>query len=168
MQQRMTSRSFACLALAFLLAGCTTEADKKKKQEAEKKKTEKATAQKKNENLQKQIDDPAFTGFLGRLRAAVAGKDLPAISAMMTADFGYRWDTAPVGDNVFTYWDLNDSWPVLSKLLRERFVANDGYMVAPASVATDPNYHGFRAGMRMVNGSWKFAYFVPREEAADR
>ena len=64
---------------------------------------------------------------------------------------------------MFTYWDMNDSWPVLEKILREKFVAHDNYMVAPADVATDPSYKGYRAGMRLVRGSWKFAYFVPAE-----
>ncbi len=149
----MTCRSFACLALALALSGCATEADKKKK-EAEKKKPE---------PLQKQTEDPAFLAFVGRLRTAVANKDHATITSMMTADFGYRWDNAPVGDDVFTYWDLNESWPVLGKILREKFVANGNYMVAPAAVVTEPGYHGFRAGMRMLNGSWKFAYFVPGE-----
>ena len=154
-QHRMTCRSFVCLALALALSGCATEADKKKKEAA-----------KKPEPLQKHAEDPAFLAFLGRLRTAVATKDQAALTSMMTADFGYRWDTPPVGDNVFTYWDLNESWPVLGKLLREKFVANGHYMVAPAAVVTEPGYHGFRAGMRMLNGSWKFAYFVPREDAA--
>ena len=148
----MTSRSFVCLALALALSGCATEKEKKKKED-----------EKKNEPLQKQAEDPAFLAFLGRLRIAVANKDHPTLTSMMTADFGYRWDTPPVGDNVFTYWDLNESWPILAKLLREKFVAHNGYMVAPAAVATDPAFHGFRVGMRVLNGSWKFAYFVPGE-----
>ena len=148
----MTSRSFVCLALALALSGCATEKEKKKKED-----------EKKNEPLQKQAEDPAFLAFLGRLRIAVANKDQPTLTSMMTADFGYRWDTPPVGDNVFTYWDLNESWPILAKLLREKFVAHNGYMVAPAAVATDPAFHGFRVGMRVLNGSWKFAYFVPGE-----
>ena len=150
----MTCRSFACLTLTFVLAGCAAEKEKQKKKDI---------AEKKQEQSQKVAEDPAFLAFLGRLRIAVANKDQAAITPMMTADFGYRWDTSPVGDNVFTYWDLNESWPVLTKLLREKFVAHNGYMVAPAAVATDPSYHGFRAGMRMLNGSWKFAYFVPGE-----
>ena len=134
----MSCRSFACLALTFVLAGCAAEKEKQKKKDA---------TEKKQEQSQKVAEDPTFLAFLGRLRIAVANKDHDAITATMTADFGYRWDTAPVGDNVFTYWDLNESWPVLTKLLREKFTAHDGYMVAPAAVATDPAFHGFRAGM---------------------
>jgi hypothetical protein len=33
-------------------------------------------------------------------------------------------------------------------------------MVAPPQFAFDPEYHGYRAGITMVNGSWRFAYFV--------
>ena len=148
----MSSRPFICLALTLLLAGCETPEAKKKKEAA-----------KKPQPLAKQAEDPAFMAFLGRLRTAVANKDHAALTSMMTADFGYRWDTPPVGDNVFTYWDLNESWPVLGKLLREKFVAHGNYMVAPSSVATDPAFQGFRVGIRMLNGSWKFAYFVPAE-----
>ena len=34
-----------------------------------------------------------------------------------------------------------------------------------AEVATQPGYQGYRAGMRIVGGSWKFTYFVPAENA---
>lgn len=150
----MNCRPFACLAIALLFTGCAAEREKQKKKDE---------AEKKQEVSRKVAEDPAFTAFLGRLRTAVGKRDHATITSMMTADFGYRWDTPPVGDNVFTYWDLNESWPVLSKLLREPFVAHNGYMVAPAAVANDPAFHGFRVGMRMLNGSWKFAYFVPGE-----
>ena len=150
----MFCRSLTSLALTIALAGCAAEKERQKKKEA---------AETKKEQSEKQAEDPAFLAFLGRLRIAVANKDQTTITSMMTADFGYRWDTSPVGDNVFTYWDLNESWPILSKLLRDKFVLHNGYMVAPAEVSTDPSFHGFRAGMRMLNGSWKFAYFVPGE-----
>ena len=46
-------------------------------------------------------------------------------------------------------------------VLAQRFVPKENYMVAPPQFATDPQYTGYRAGIeRMVNGSWKFAYFV--------
>ena len=153
----MSCRTFACLALTLVLAGCAAEREKQKKKDV---------AEKKQEHSQKVAEDPAFTAFLGRLRTAVANKDHATLTSMMTADFGYRWDTPPVGDDVFTYWDLNESWPLLGRVLREKFVAHGSYMVAPAAVATDPAFHGFRAGMRMLNGSWKFAYFVPSESTA--
>ena len=150
----MNCRLIICLALALLFAGCAAEREKQKKKDE---------AEKKQEVSKKVAEDPAFTAFLGRLRIAVAKKDRAVLTSMMTADFGYRWDTPPVGDDVFTYWDLNESWAVLAKLLREKFVAHNNYMVAPAAVATDPAFHGFRVGIRMLNGSWKFAYFVPGE-----
>ena len=148
----MSSRPIFCLALALVFAGCSTTEEKKKKE-----------AEKKPQPLAKQMDDPAFLAFLGRLRIAVAKKDHDTLTSMMTSDFGYRWDDPPVGDNVFTYWDMNETWPILGKVLREKFVPHENYMVAPGTVATDPAFRGFRAGMRMINGSWKFAYFVPGE-----
>jgi hypothetical protein len=155
----MCCRPLVCLALALILSGCAAEQEKEKKKDEE---------QKQKERAERVAEDPAFTAFLGRLRTAVANKDQQTLTSMMTSDFGYRWDNPPVGDNVFTYWDLNESWPVLSKLLREKFVAHGNYMVAPAAVAYDPNYTGYRAGMRMVGGSWKFAYFVPAEGTLNR
>lgn len=148
----MSCRPLICLALALSLAGCSTPEEKRKNEAA-----------KKPQPLAKQVEDPAFLAFLGRLRIAVANKDRAVLTSMMTADFGYRWDDAPVGDDVFTYWDMNESWPVLAKVLREKFVPHGNYMVAPAAVASDSAYQGFRAGMRMINGSWRFAYFVPGE-----
>jgi hypothetical protein len=155
----MSCRPLACLALALIISGCAAEQEKQKKKDEEEKKKERA---------ERLAEDPAFTSFLGRLRSAVAKRDKETLSSMMTPDFGYRWDNPPVGDNVFTYWDLNESWPILSKILREQFVPHGSYMVAPAAVANDPTYTGFRAGMRLVSGGWKFAYFVPGEGVLDR
>ncbi len=48
----------------------------------------------------------------------------------------------------------------LQLVLGERWVPKGNFMVSPPEFATDPNYHGYRAGIANVNGSWKFAYFV--------
>ena len=88
----MSCRSFVCLALTLSLAGCAAEKEKQKKKDA---------AEIKQEQSQKVAEDPAFLAFLGRLRIAVANKDHATLTSMMTADFGYRWDTPPVGDDVF-------------------------------------------------------------------
>jgi hypothetical protein len=50
--------------------------------------------------------------------------------------------------------------------MKQKFVPNGRYMVAPPQVVSDANYAGFRVGLRTVNGSWKFAYFVPAEVQA--
>lgn len=154
----MILRLLICVALVLGVGACTNEEAKKKKEAA-------ATAKAKGEMLKDQVGDPALNAFLGRLRLAAANHDTATLASMMTPDFGYRWDNPPVGDNVFTYWDMNNTWLALNAILREKFVPNDRYMVAPAAVVTDPNYRGFRAGLRMVNGAWRFAYFVPDEAA---
>ncbi len=107
------------------------------------------------------VDDVAFQGFVGRLREAVTNHDLPAMASMMTDDFGYRWDAAPEGETPFSYWDENNLWPRLSALLASRWTPHDGFMVVPVQWAEDENYRGYRAGISMVEGSWRFAYFVP-------
>lgn len=145
----MFSRALLCLLAAVALAGCETPYKKKDKEE--------------QQPMKDQSGDTSFQAFVGRLKIAVARKDLPMIASMMTSDFGYRWDTPPPDENVFTYWDQNNLWPELSALLQERFVPSDLYMVSPPQVVADPNYRGYRVGMRIVGGSWKFAYFVSGE-----
>ncbi len=87
------------------------------------------------------------------------------LTSLMTPDFGYRWDTPPSGESVFQYWSMHDLWSVLGGILNQKFVANGLYMVAPPQVVLDPKYQGYRVGMRLTRGSWRFAYFVPGESA---
>ena len=150
----MLSRpSIVALAAIVALAGCESAA----------KKAEKKRKEQQNHDFSK---EPSFQAFLGRLYTAVKNKDHAMLQSMMSSDFGYRWDDPPPGDNVFTYWDINNVWPELDRVLAQRFVPHraeggDLYMVAPPEMTTDPNYAGYRAGIRLVGGSWKFAYFVP-------
>ena len=145
----MISRFFFSLGTIAALATC--DAPYKKSDEADKK------------PLKYQAKDQAFQAFVGRLKTAVAKKDRPMLANMMTQDFGYRWDDAPQGEVIFDYWDRNKLWTELSRVLQKGFEAHDLYMVAPPEVVTDPNYSGYRAGIRIVGGSWRFAYFVPAE-----
>jgi hypothetical protein len=144
------------LLLASALVACSftaCESPYKKKEQEDRK------------PLKDQSHDQNFQAFIGRLRTAVAKQDRMVLASLMTPDFGYRWDPAPAGETVFDYWDQLNLWPQLDLVLREQFVPNDLYMVAPAQVVSDPNYSGYRAGMRIIQGSWKFAYFVPGEGA---
>ena len=115
--------------------------------------------------MQDQSGDQSFQSFLGRLRIAVKKQDQAMLTSLMTPDFGYRWDTPPAGESVFQYWSMNDLWPTLEGVLSQRFVPNGSYMVAPPQVVKDPNFKGYRVGMRLLRGSWQFAYFVPGEGA---
>ena len=45
---------------------------------------------------------------MGRLRKAVAARDMPMIASMMTQDFGFRLEPAGEGSGVFAYWDKNN------------------------------------------------------------
>ena len=146
----MLFRTLLYALLACGLAGCESpykKADRKEK-----------------EPLKNAGNDQSFQAFLGRLRIAVANKDLPMLTSMMAPDFGYRYDAPPAAENVFTYWDEQGMWPVLQGLLREKFTPSDLYMVSPPQVATDAAYSGPRCGMRAIGGSWKFAYFLPTGE----
>jgi hypothetical protein len=80
---------------------------------------------------------------------------------MMTVDFGYHLDPDLSGPGVFQYWEQKSLWTELNGILSENFVPNGDYMVAPPQFASPATpYTGYRAGIRRVNGSWKFAYFV--------
>ncbi len=147
--KRMIFRFLLSLFLVGAFAGC--EAPYKKSDAAEKR------------PMKDQAKDPTFQAFVGRLRIAVGKKDRPMLASMMTQDFGYRWDNPPPGEVIFDYWEKQKLWGELSNILRKGFEPNDLYMVAPPEVVTNSNYSGYRVGMRIVGGSWRFAYFVPPE-----
>jgi hypothetical protein len=135
------------------LTACSTAADKKKKKDEAEKKAKLAEGQ----DLE---SDPDFSAFLGRLKQAVAAHDVNTLASMMTPNFGFRLNPVGEGDGVFQYWDQNNLWPQLGETLNKHFVLNGEFMVAPAEFTTDTNYHGFRAGITQVQGSWRFSYFV--------
>ena len=148
----MYFRLFISLTLAGALASCDTAAKKK----AAKKPKETAMTDVSN--------DVNYQAFIGRLRKAVSAHDAPTIASMMTPDFAYVLGASAsedrTGEGVFQYWDEKGLWPELEKVLGQKFAPKGNYMVAPAQFAQDPDYHGSRAGIVMVNGSWKFAYFI--------
>ncbi len=111
--------------------------------------------------MRDQSSDADFQAFLGRLRKAVKAHDVQTLAPMMTEDFGYRLNPEGAGAGVFQYWDENNLWEELDGILSERFVPKGEYMVAPPQFADENlNYDGYRAGIRRINGSWRFAYFV--------
>ena len=152
-------RTLASLLLVFAIAltGCKSAAKRQKDQEA--------AAQKKKEAETTANPDVDFQAFLGRLRKAVTARDMNTIASMMTPDFAYVMGDGPTedrkGEGVFQFWDENGLWPELEGILSEKFVAKDDFMVAPPQFANPAvDYEGYRAGIRRVGGSWKFAYFV--------
>jgi hypothetical protein len=150
----MRFRLLTSVLLVCMLSGCPSQRKDQKDQ------TKRETVPTKDLS-----GDIAFQAFVSRLRTAVIKKDGPALSAMMAPDFGYRWDQAPANEDPFTYWDRNRLWGELAHLMDQRWVPYDGFMVVPPQLAEDSNYAGYRAGVRMVNGSWRFAYFVPAPPA---
>ena len=142
------------LVLAIGLSGCQTPSQKEKAKKAALKKKTKA-------ELREESSDVDFQAFVGRLRKAVAAHDVNTLAGMMTPDFGYSLNPEKSGEGVFKYWDEQNLWPELDGILSEKFVKKGDYMVAPPQFADESlNYDGYRAGLRRVNGSWKFAYFV--------
>ena len=145
---------FTCLlAFAVMLTSCKTPAEKEKTKQAALKKKAKA-------NL-RETEDVDFQAFIGRLRKAVAARDVAMVKSMMTDDFGYKLDPPMAGPGVFQYWEQENLWPELDGILSERFVKKGNFMVAPPQFADSSlNYDGYRIGITRVRGSWKFAYFV--------
>ena len=95
---------------------------------------------------------------MSRLRQAIAARDVNTIAELMTKDFGYRLDPPGEGPGVFAYWDQNNVWPELQLVMNERFAPKEQYMVSPPEFVTnEATYSGYRAGIRMENGAWKFA-----------
>ena len=142
-------------ALAFVFAGCQTPQQKKEKlKQAELKKKAKA-------DLREESTDVDFQAFVGRLRKAIAKRDVETLKSMMTEDFGYKLEPPMSGPGVFQYWEQENLWPELDGILSERFVKKGAFMISPPQFA-DPslNYDGYRIGITRVRGSWKFAYFV--------
>jgi hypothetical protein len=145
----------AMLALAVGLTACKSTSEQKLKKEALSKKTK---AKLRDEETSKDVD---FQAFIGRLRKAVAAHDMNAIATMMTPNFGYKLNPELAGEGVFKYWDDENLWPELEGILSEKFVTKGDFMVAPAQFADESvHYDGYRAGLRRINGSWKFVYFV--------
>lgn len=145
----MFSRASLCLLLVLALSGCLTPYKKKDAED--------------RQPLKNMAGDTSFQSFVGRLRIAVRKKDAPMLASMMTSDFGYTWDeSAQPGAQIFAYWDQNNLWPVLAELLEKKFVPQELYMVSPPELLTDTGYNGPRCGMRIANGSWRFAYFLPQ------
>ena len=153
----MNLRTLCTIAAAgaFALSGCKTPYKESDKKREEKKKDASG--------------DQSFQAVVGRLRIAVRNQDFQELAQLMTADFGYRWDAPPSGETPFSYWQANNVWPELNRVLEQKFVPHDDFMVAPPEFAADSlNYPGYRAGMKQVNGSWKFAYFVGAPPAAEQ
>ena len=151
----MKTRLLSCFLLLAVLAltGCPPMNSKK------------AAKTSKPPSLGEESADVDFQAFVSRLRKVVKAHDVNMLASMMTENFAYVLGATPAEDRqgagVFKYWDDNDLWPELEGILSERFVPNGAYMVAPPQFA-DPSveYHGYRAGILQVKGSWKFVYFV--------
>jgi hypothetical protein len=142
------------LVFALTLSGCKTPSKAEKEKKA-------ALDRKAKANLREESSDTDFQAFVGRLRKAAAARDMNMLATMMTPEFGYSLKPEMSGDGVFKYWDEQNLWPELEGILSEKFVKKGQYMVAPPQFADESlNYDGYRAGIRRINGSWKFAYFV--------
>ncbi len=149
------------LVAAVVLTGCKSPERKEKEKQA-------ALSKKTKAKLREETSDVDFQAFVGRLRKAVATRDIEMLKSMMTPNFGYKLEpkmegleAGPEGPGVFQYWNDQGLWTELDGILSEKFLKKGNYMVAPPQFADESlSYDGYRAGITRVNGSWKFAYFV--------
>jgi len=151
----MILRAFSLCLAVMVLTGCPKSDKKPNKGQAA---AEQAPAKDQN-------GDAEFQAFVSQLRKAVVKRDVPALSRMMAPNFGYRWEDSADGETPFAYWDANNLWPELSSLVKEKWVPHNGFMVVPPQLAASDDYRGYRAGLTMIDGNWRFAYFVPAPPA---
>lgn len=154
----MRKLTFLMLLCVLALPGCALFSKKKKDKPT-------PAEVKKEEAKLEESSDVDFQAFIGRLRGAVQARDMNAIASMMTPDFAYVMGSTPdkdrKGEGVFQYWEEMGLWLELEGILSEKFVKKDDFMVAPPQFANPVVvYDGYRVGIRRVNGSWKFVYFV--------
>ena len=153
----MFLRAIVLLFAVVMLAGCPKPEKNPKK----------AKGKKEQAQIKDQSGDASFQAFLGRLRKAIELRDKVMMASMMAPDFGYRWDKGPDDETPFSYWDKHKLWGELAALMKDRWTPHDAFMVVPPQFAHSETYPGFRAGLTMVNGSWRFAYFVSAPPAGE-
>jgi len=146
------------LVFAVALTGCKSPAQRENAKRAALEKKAKA-------KLREENTDIDFQAFVGRLRKAAAARDRATLQSMMVPDFAYVLGATPAqdrkGEGVFQYWDEQGLWAELDGILSEKFVSKGDFMVAPPQFAVDElQYDGYRAGIKQLNGSWRFVYFV--------
>ena len=149
--------AYVLMAVAIAVSGLTAcKSHSKAEKERKAALSKKAKAELRDEN-----PDVDFQAFVERLRKAASAHDMNSLASMMTPTFGYKLNPKLEGDGVFKYWDDENLWPELEGILSEKFVKKGDYWVAPPQFSDSSlNYDGYRAGIRRVNGSWKFVYFV--------
>lgn len=142
------------LGVVFLMTGCQDK-NKKADQNSAVRQSEGTTG------ASVSPSDQDFQVFIQQLRRAVANRDMEYIASQMTPNFGYRLNPLGEGAGVFEYWDVNNVWSDLDRVIRSKFIGNGNFLVAPPEFAASGTvYNGYRAGMLKINGEWKFAYFV--------
>jgi len=147
----------ALLFCALALSACKTTSQAKKQEQAA---SVNKLAKKEKPKL-REDGEGDLQSFVTRLRRAVEEHDVNTLAGMMTTDFGYSLKPEKSGEGVFKFWDDQNLWPELDGILSEKFIKKGDYMVAPPQFGDESlNYDGYRAGVRKINGAWKFAYFV--------
>src|SRR6476646_3330702 len=150
-------KGIVAILLLSLIAFSSCKSPEKKKEDDVKKRAQ--------ADLRKENEDVNFQAFISRLKKAVGAHDLNTLTTMMTPDFAYVLGSTEAedrkGEGVFKYWDEKGLWTELDAILTEQFAKKGEFWVAPPQFADDSlNYTGYRAGIQLVRGSWKFVYFV--------
>lgn len=111
--------------------------------------------------IRDQSSDVTFQSFRGILMRALQNRDKNKLAELMLPDFGYHYPDGEGIAGAFAYWDKENLWPELLATAQTGFSPAGAYMVAPPEFANaGPEYSGYRLGVRRINGSWRFAYFI--------
>ena len=93
-----------------------------------------------------------------RLMEGIITHDKNAISQLLTPDFQWREDEAPIRETPFEYWDRHKLWGDLQRLAGASVVRQERLVLSPKG-ADKPDFKGARLAWRQVGGEWRLSYF---------
>lgn len=93
-----------------------------------------------------------------RLLEGAITRDKEVLTRLLTPDFAWREDEAPVQETAFEYWDKHKLWGELQRLATLPVSRTGRIRVAPIE-AESAGYKGAKVGWRQVGGEWRLAYF---------
>ena len=104
------------------------------------------------------IDRESFESANLRMMEASITRDQEVIQPMLAPDFNWREDDAPLTETPFEFWNRQNLWGTLNKLLNQTSFDSAGLKIAPRD-AKNASYTGPRLAWRKVGDEWRLAYF---------
>lgn len=101
-----------------------------------------------------------------RVLEGIIMQDREVLQTLLTPDFVWREDEAPMEETPFEFWDRHKLWGELQRLVRGRTTKRDRLYVAPKE-AGGSGYRGPHVVWRKVGAEWRLASFFPGSEPAE-